>query len=170
MIEAIVYTSKSGHTLTYAKALATELNLPYYTLKQAKRKLSKGSHILYMSWVKEDKIMGYDSSLRFHLDSVIVTGIMSYTEEDLYRIKEYNQLYTRLFYLPGGIKKKRLNLFQRLSLKSIESHLSFKLLDHGLKKEEALALDAILHDISYIDLNQLQPIIEMYKEEKEYIS
>ena len=39
MIEAIVYSSKCGHTLAYAKELAGRLNLPYYSLKKAKKYL-----------------------------------------------------------------------------------------------------------------------------------
>lgn len=170
MAEAIVYFSKCGHTLVYAKALAEELQLPVYTCKEAKKRLPKGTNIIYMSWVKENKIVKYNSMLRYHMDCVCAIGIMPATEERLGIVKEINQIYAKLFYLPGGIKKKRLGFFQKISLKTIESDLSFKLLDSGLKKEEALALDAILHNLDYTDLNALQPIIHLYKEKDKYIS
>ncbi|MDE6407693.1 MAG: hypothetical protein K2K48_04290 [Anaeroplasmataceae bacterium] len=170
MVDAIVYTSKCGHTYVYAKALAEELNIPFYTLKEAKKKLPKETSIIYMGWVKENKIMKYNAVLRFHIDCVCAVGILPATEEHLGIVRHVNQLYAKLFYLPGGIRKKRLSLFQRITLKSIESDLSFKLLDSGLKKEDALALDAILHNLNYTDLKTLEPIIELYKNKDEYIS
>lgn len=170
MADAIVYTSKCGHTYIYAKALAEELNLPFYTRKEAKKNLPKGSAIIYMSWVKENKIVMYDSMLRYHMECVCAVGILPATEERLGIVRSVNQLYAKLFYLPGGIKKKRLSLFQRFSLKSIEESLSFKLLDSGLKKEDALALDAILHNLSYVDLSAIEPIVKLFKKKEEFFS
>ena len=170
MVEAIVYTSKCGHTYIYAKALSEELNLPFYTRKEAKKYLPKGASIIYMSWVKENIIMKYNSMLKYKIDSVCAVGILPATEERLGMVRVANQLYAKLFYLPGGIRKKRLSLFQRITLKSIENDLSFKLLDSGLKKEEALALDAVLHNLNYIDLSTLEPIIKLYKQKDVYIS
>ncbi|MDE6242355.1 MAG: hypothetical protein K2M08_08070 [Anaeroplasmataceae bacterium] len=170
MVDAIVYTSKCGHTYVYAKALAEVLNIPFYPIKEAKKKLPKETSIIYMSWVKENKIVKYNSVLRFHIDCVCAVGILPATEERLGVVIDTNQLYAKLFYLPGGIRKKRLSLFQRITLKSIESDLSFKLLDSGLKKEDALALDAILHNLNYTDLKALDPIISLYNKKDEYIS
>ncbi len=165
MIEAIVYSSKCGHTLAYAKELAGQLNLPYYSLKKAKKYLKRNTSILYMSWIKEDKVIGYDKACYYHIESVAATGIFPNTMETAFRIKEYNQIYGEFFYLPGGINKKRLNLLQRIILKSIENTLSFKLLDNGLTKQEAKALEAILHNLDYSDFNELEPLIEKYKRE-----
>ncbi|MDE5546279.1 MAG: hypothetical protein K2I88_02320 [Anaeroplasmataceae bacterium] len=170
MVDAIVYTSRSGHTYVYAKALAEELNLPFYTRKEAKKYLPTGASIIYMSWVKENIIVKYNSMLKYHIDSVCAVGILPATEERLGIVRYTNQLYAKLFYLPGGIQKKRLSLFQRITLKSIENDLSFKLLDSGLKKEDALALDAILHNLNYTDLKTLEPIINLYNKKDEYIS
>ncbi|MDE6656186.1 MAG: hypothetical protein K2J85_04260, partial [Anaeroplasmataceae bacterium] len=64
----------------------------------------------------------------------------------------------------------RLSIVQRIILKSIENDLSFKLLDSGLKKEDALALDAILHNLSYVDLNTLEPIIKLFQKKEEFFS
>lgn len=169
MIEAIVYSSRSGHTLVYVKELAKQLNLPFYPLKKAKKYLKRNTSILYMSWIKEDKVVGYDKACYFHIDSVAVTGIMSGTDEILFRVKEYNQIYSDLYYLSGGICKRRLSWIQRLQLKIIESNLSFKLLDNGLTKLEAKALDAMLHNLDYSDLRDLEPLLKKYQEDKKEI-
>lgn len=169
-MEAIVYTSKCGHSLVYAKALSQELNVPYYTIKEAKKILPKGSHILYMSWVRENKIVKYNKVLRYHIECVVAVGIMPASLERIGMVKEYNQIYAKLYYLPGGIRKKRLGLRNRIILHSIESEMSFKLLDSGLKKEEAYALDAVLHNLDYTNLNTLKPIIKRYSSKKDNFS
>lgn len=170
-MDAIVYHSKCGHTYRYAKALAMELNIPLYSLREAKKKLPKESPIIFMSWVRENRIVKYSKALRYHLVCVIVVGILPPTEERIGAMIYENQLYARLFYLPGGIRKSRLGLRNRILLKMIESDLSFKLLDNGLKKEEALALEAILHNLDYTNLEELDPIISLYQTQKdEYVS
>ncbi|MDE6584655.1 MAG: hypothetical protein K2K15_04555, partial [Anaeroplasmataceae bacterium] len=128
-MEAIVYTSKCGHTMVYAKALSQELNVPYYTIKEAKKILPKGSNILYMGWVRENKIVKYNKVLRYHIECVVAVGIMPASLERIGMVKEFNQIYAKLYYLPGGIRKKRLGLRNRIVLHSIESEMSFKLLD-----------------------------------------
>ena len=171
MIEAIVYVSKCGHTEKYAKELSEQLNLPRYTLAQAKKNLPKQCRILFMSWIMEDKLVGYEKALRYSIDRVVAVGILPATEERVYRVKEYNFLHTPLYYLPGGIQKKKLSFLKKLKLKWIENELSFKLLDHGLKKEETFALEAILHDLDYVDFSKLDPIIKYYLDDKkDYIS
>lgn len=162
MIDAVVYVSRCGHTYKYASTLASELGLPLFTIRQAKRKLKRNSEIIFASWVNEDKIVGYNKVSKFHIDSVIAVGIMPNDDEVISRLKDVNVLYSKVFYLRGGINKKKLKLRQRLSLKSIENRLSFKLLDNGLTKSDASALEAIIHNYDYTDLNNLSNIINYY--------
>ena len=56
---AIVYVSNTAHTERYAKMLADKLSLPLYELKEAKKKLKKGSEIIYMGWLFASSIKGY---------------------------------------------------------------------------------------------------------------
>ncbi|MDE7162042.1 MAG: hypothetical protein K2N65_04700 [Anaeroplasmataceae bacterium] len=171
MVEAILYHTKCGHTYTYAKALSTELNIPLYTIRSAKKHLPKKSHIIFMSWVKENKIVKYSKVCQYCIECVIAVGILPATEERISIVRTENQISTALYYLPGGIRKSRLGILNRITLKTIESNLSFKLLDHGLKKEETVALDAILHNLNYMDLNALDPIVQRYKTKSEnYVS
>lgn len=164
MVEAIIYYSKCGHSLAYAKELSTKLNLPLYTIKKAKKMLPKKSSIIFVSWLKEDKIMKYDSILSFKIECVCAVGIMANDEEKVINVRQRNQLYSKLFCLSGGINRKKLGLGNRLALKSIENELSFKLLDSGLKKSEARALDAIIHNLDYTDLKELNQVIKLYQE------
>ena len=167
MIEAIVYSSKCGHTLAYAKELAGRLNLPYYSLKKAKKYLKRNTSILYMSWIKEDKVIGYDKACYYHVESVCsYRDISKYYGNSFSHKKNIIKFMESFFYLPGGINKKRLNLLPKNYIKSIENTLSFKLLDNGLTKQEAKALEAILHNLDYSDFNELEPLIERNIKEK----
>ena len=170
MIDAIVYNSKSGHTLVYAKELSAQLNIPMLTLKEARKHLKKESHIIYMSWIKENKIVKYDRVLKYTLECVVAVGILPATEERMSALIYENQLTAKLFYLPGGISKRRLGILDRIRLKSIESELSFKLLDNGLKREDALALDAILHDLDFHEEKSLEPILQKFLVKEDFIS
>ena len=62
MIKAIVYTSKTGTTEWYAERIGTEKNLPVLTLKEAEKKLEKGSGIIYLGCIRADIISGLDKS------------------------------------------------------------------------------------------------------------
>ena len=70
MIKAIVYTSKTGTTEWYAERIGTEKNLPVLTLKEAEKKLEKGSGIIYLGCIRADIISGLDKAKAlFHLPS-----------------------------------------------------------------------------------------------------
>ena len=162
MIEAIVYSSRCGHTYKYAYKLANSLGLPLLKIGEAKRKLKRNDNIIFISWVMENKLVNYNKLAKFHIDSVIAVGIMPPSADVLAEIKTENLIYSHLFYLRGGIKKKKWGLTKRLKLKTIENNLSFELLDSGLTKAKASALDAIINDLDFTDLATLDEIIHYY--------
>lgn len=169
-MEAIVYCSKSGHTLKYATKLAEDLNLPLFNISTAKRKLKKNDSILFMSWVCEDKLVGYEKISKFHVECVIAVGIMPESTDIEIELKHNNFISSRLFYLRGGINKKKLSLRQKIALKLIEKSLSFELLDSGLTKAKSSALDAIQKEIDYTDLDKLNTIIDFLGLKDGYVS
>ena len=74
MIKAIVYTSKTGTTEWYAERIGKEKNLPVLTLKEAEKKLEKGSGIIYLGCIRADIISGLDKAKALFSPSVIVGG------------------------------------------------------------------------------------------------
>lgn len=162
MLDAIIYNSRCGFTKVYAEAIAKKLNLPLLNLKEAKKNLKKGSEIMFCSWVKENKIVKYDKLTRYSLKAIVAVGIKGDSEEVRQNISYENQLTTKLFYLRGGINKKKLSLRQKFILHSIESNMSFKLLDSGLTKDDALTLEAIMKNLDYTNLATIAPIITYF--------
>lgn len=163
--DVIVYESMCGHTRTYAKKLAQILNVPLMTIRQAKRKLSKDASILFMSWICEDQLVGYNSLFSFHIVLIVAVGIMPYSEEMKQRLIEENQIYCGLFYLRGGIDKKKLSFRKRMVLRTIRKDLEFKELDQGLTLEQASALAIIQQNINRVDLDSLEPIINFFSDD-----
>lgn len=72
-----------------------------------------------------------------------------------------------IFYLRGGIRRKKLSFFKRLSLRSIANDLSFKLLEKRIQPEEVDVLDAILHDLDYSDISDLNEFLNWYDQKSE---
>ncbi len=167
MLDAILYHSVCGHTKKYALALSERLNVPAYSLKEAKKKLSKGSSVLFMSWICEDQLVRFERLIRYQVVAAIGVGIMPKTLEYTEKIKNESFLYCPFFYLRGGIRRKKLSFFKRLSLRSIANDLSFKLLEKRIQPEEVGVLDAILHDLDYSDISDLNEFLNWYDQKSE---
>ena len=59
MIRAIVYTTNTGTSKEYAEILATKTDLSHMSLEEAKKKLPKGTQIIYIGWIMASEIKGY---------------------------------------------------------------------------------------------------------------
>lgn len=63
-MKAIIYTSNTGSTARYAKMLANELNLPVYSVEDAKREVLAGAEIIYLGWIMAGGIKGYSQAAK----------------------------------------------------------------------------------------------------------
>ena len=63
-MNAIVFTSHTGHTREYARLLGERTGLPVYDLKTAKKRLPRGEHILYLGWLMAGNVKGYKKAAR----------------------------------------------------------------------------------------------------------
>lgn len=167
---AIVYSSKSGHTYKYANELASRLSLPLLTIRKARRVLKKNDEIIFMSWVCEDRIVGYEKLAKFVVKCVVAVGILPQSSEVEVELRHHNFISSKLFYLRGGINKKKLSLRQRITLNVIKNSLIFEKSDSGLTKAKDSALEAIINDLDYTDLDDLLPIIEYVGCFDQYVS
>ena len=68
MISAIVYTTNTGTTKTYAEMLGEQIHLPVYALAEAKKKLEKGTTILYLGWIMAGSVKGYKEADKYFQD------------------------------------------------------------------------------------------------------
>lgn len=121
MIKAIVYTSKTGTTEWYAERIGTEKNLPVLTLKEAEKKLEKGSGIIYLGCIRADIISGLDKTKALFSPLLIIGVGMTKSGERTREVLKANNLDSSatLFTLQGGYVPSRLKGIEKLILSSV---------------------------------------------------
>ena len=120
MIKAIIYESKTSHTLRYAKVLSEKLKIPYYTLNEALEHLTKEDKTIFLGWICAGKIKG-KTKLKDNFNIVIygAVGAYPFSSNYLNELKKSNQIDKPLFYLRGGIDYSKLNIFQKIIVKLV---------------------------------------------------
>ena len=109
-IDAIVYTSNTGHTAQYAQMVGVRTGLPVYSAKEAETVLPQGACILYMGWIRASVIAGYrEAAARYAIAAIAAVG-MGETGGQIDVLRKKNKLAKELplFTLQGGL------LFQKL--------------------------------------------------------
>lgn len=166
MVQAIVYISKAGHTKAYAELLGQETSLPVYELKEAKRKLSKGTAIVYLGWLLGGTIKGYaEADKRFDVKAVCGVG-MSPDNSQLPEIREKNHLAENfpVFVLQGGFEMEKLHGIYKLMMKFMKATLGKTIAKSPEKSpEEAEMLDMMLNGKDCVSKERLQPVIDYLK-------
>lgn len=150
----IVYSSNTGFTERYARALAQATGLPCYRLEESPR----GGSAIYLGWLMAGRIKGLNRAVKKHL----VTGCCAVglgQEGQLDRLSA--QLPGgKVFYLRGGYiheKQRGLNrLMMTVMLRAMEKRPA----------EDAAAqhlLKAAREGADFVSLDQLEPVIAWLK-------
>jgi len=169
MVKAIIYNSNSGFTKQYAYHFALKCNLPIYTIKEAKKNLTKGDEIIYFSWIFANKIVKLKKVLKYKISYVACVGMSFYSEELINTLKEYNNI-NNLYYLQGGIRMRELKPSQRILISMVKSSLKKKCKKKIATKEEEILLDRINNGYERIDLNALDHLIDYYNDNNNLVS
>ena len=109
-MQAIVYTSNTGHTAAYAEILGQQTGLPVWELSKALKELPKGTPIVYMGWLFASHIKGYpQAAKRFSVQAVCGVGLCD-TGALLSEVRKAISLpeKTPLFTLQGGMDHSKL--------------------------------------------------------------
>ena len=79
-MDAIVYQSHTGHSKQYAELLGKKINLPVYSLKEAKSKLKANSEIIFFGWLMAGNASGYDKAhKRYNVRGLCAVGMCADT-------------------------------------------------------------------------------------------
>ena len=125
-VDAIVYTSKNGHTKEYAEILSKKINVPVYSLNEAKLKLNKNSKIIYMGWIRANKVIGYKEAWKkFSVYLVIGCGL-SDTGDKIGDVRNRTNINSsvHLFTVQGGIQLSSLKGADKILIKMLINGLS----------------------------------------------
>lgn len=125
-VDAIVYTSKNGHTKEYAEILSKKINAPILSLEEALIKLNKDSRVIYMGWIRANKVMGYKKAWKkFRVCLVIGCGMFDTgTMIGDVRNKTNINSSVHLFTIQGGIKLSSLKRIDKTIIKLLIGQLS----------------------------------------------
>ena len=165
-MEAIIYTSNTGSTAEYAQLLGKELNLPVYSIKQAKNKVSCGSEIIYLGWIMAGEIKGYKRAAKLYKVRAVCGVGMGQTGTQLKEIRNKNAISQRvpLFTLQGNFDVKKLHGMYRLMM-NVMVKTAGKQLANKVNRtfEEDDMLDMMVNGGKRVSLENLKVVTEWYK-------
>lgn len=151
-MEAIVYRSNTGHTLEYAKVLSEELDIPYYSVKEAKKILKPNSEIIFLGWVCATKIQGLNKVKNYSVACVGAVGAYPYELEYIESLKKSNHL-KQVFYMRGGINYQKLKGFKKKILELVGKAMAK---DHP---EDQEMIKLFQNGANYVKKDNLKEII-----------
>ncbi len=167
MIEAIVYVSQTGHTKQYAELLGEKTGLPVYTLDIAKKKVLRGSEVIYCGWLMAGKVKGYKKALKCFTVKALCGVGMSNGDSQLADIRKVNQISENmpLFYLPGGFQMEKLHGIYKLMMKIMKATVGKGLSEKTERTpEEDDMLNLLLHGGNTVSADYLSEILGWYKQ------
>ncbi|MGN0797028.1 MAG: flavodoxin domain-containing protein [Christensenellales bacterium] len=166
-MQAIIYTSNTGHTQEYAQMLAGELGIPCYDLKQAKNNLSSGVDVIYLGWIMAGNVQGLKKALRRYSVKIVCAVGMSGNDNQL---KEIYDKYifledTPLFYLQGGLEYHKLKGVYKFMIGTIKKVMGKKLETKENKtQEEQEMFELIINGKSTVSKEKLSEVLAYLKE------
>lgn len=125
-MQAIVYTSNTGHTAAYARMLGEKTGLPVYALNAAEKELPAGAGIIYLGWLFANSVKGYQKAAKkYQITAVCAVGLCD-TGTAVAPVRKANAIpeATPLFTMQGGMDKTRLHGINKLMIRLLTKGLS----------------------------------------------
>lgn len=156
-MKAIVYESNTGHTLEYAKLLSNQLNIPYYTVKEAKEKLNIDDEIVFLGWIFATKVQGLNKVKKYKIKCIGAVGAYPYDKNYINDLKKSNKI-ENLFYLRGGINFQKLKGLKRKILNFVGNAMAKN------EPENKEMIELFQNGANYVSKDNLKDIIKFLKE------
>lgn len=168
-MKAIVYTTNTGNTEKYAKLLGNQIELPVYSLGDAKKILKKDTPIIYLGWIMASGIKGYKEAEKFFSIRMVCAVGMGATGTQLQEIRDKNQipLSTEVFTLQGGFDMKKLRGVNRLMMCMMVKAAGKALAEKTDRtSEENDMLELMIHGGSRVSLENLSEPVKWYEQNR----
>lgn len=164
-MNAIIYTTNTGSTESYAKLLAQETGLPAYSFTDAKDAVPEGTEVIYLGWISAGAVKGYTKAAkRYHIRAVCGVGMgQTGTQTDNTRKKSAISADIPLFTLQGNFDVKKLHGVYRpmmeIMVKTVGKSLAAK---KDRTPEEDDMLDMMLHGGERVKAENLSAVLDWY--------
>lgn len=166
MIQAIIYTSNTGHTEAYAKLLGEKTSLPVYPLDKAGKNLPKRSEVIYLGWLFASSIKGYaKAAKRYTVRCVCGVGLGDTGAQDK-AARETSKVPDDIpvFTLQGGMDYPRLKGVNKFMIDMLAQSLVNKA---DRTEDETIMLELIKTGGDYVDEAHLSAVLAWYEERKD---
>ena len=164
-MNAIIYTTNTGSTESYAKLLAQKTGLPAYSLADAKDAVSEGAEVIYLGWISAGAVKGFaKAAKRYQIRAVCAVGMgQTGTQTDNTRKKSAISADIPLFTLQGNFDVKKLHGVYRpmmeIMVKTAGKALAEK---KDRTPEEDDMLDMMLHGGERVNAENLSAVLDWF--------
>ena len=164
-MNAIVYTTNTGHTKAYAELLGQKTGLPVLELKEASKKLPPNAQVIYMGWLMAGTVKGYSKAAQhFSIQAVCGVGMAAVGSQvaDIYKT---NGICAEIpvFCLQGGFEMEKLRGIYKLMMKTMRATAGKKLsekTDRTPEEDEMLRL--LMHGGNCVSAENLREVVTWY--------
>lgn len=165
-MDAVVYTSNTGHTKKYADLFGKKTGLKVYEFDEAKKALGKNSKVIYFGWMKQGKIVNYQKAVKeFDVKAVCAVGMSLPGGKSEESTREQSHIVDtiQVFYLQGGFQFNQLTGMNRFVMKTFMKTMvpAFEKRD-DLSEEEACMLKVFKDGGNFVSIDNLSPVFEWY--------
>ena len=163
-MKVIVYTSNTGHTAEYSKMLGAKIGLPVYTLNEAKKKVQKGTEIIYLGWLFANNIKGYKKATKKYKISAICAVGLCDTGTAVAEVRKANSISeeTPLFTMQGGMDKTKLRGINKFMINMLTKGLSSR--KERTENDERM-LELLTHDKNYVSEENITAFMKWFNEQ-----
>lgn len=169
MIDAIIYNSNAGHTKAYAQMLSDKLGVEAYPLKEAKKNVKKKSNVIFMTWIKNGKLVDLKKARgKYNLKAICGVG-MNYPGKGitstLQNKNKINALKEKFFYLQGGFDIDRLSGANKMIMTALQKSLSKIEEAKTLPKDQKEILQMMRNKLDCVKVNNIKEVYSWYNRE-----
>lgn len=164
-MNAIIYTTNTGSTESYAKLLAQKTGLPAYSLAEAKKRVLAGAEVIYLDWIMAGSVKDYaEAAKRYQVRAVCGVGMgQAGTQTDSVRKKSAIPAGILLFTLQGNFDVKKLHGVYRLMMEIMVKTAGKGLAEKSDRTpEEDDMLDMMLHGGERVKAENLSAVLDWY--------
>lgn len=166
-MNAIVYTSNTGYTASYAKLFGEMTACPVYSVEEARSALPERAKIVYFGWLMAGSVKGYrQAAKRYQVEAVCAVG-MGDNAQQVEKLRSGNGLPEALpvFCLQGGLDMARLHGIYKAMMKVVCRALTKKLTAKPERTpEENAMLDMMDHGGSCVSKENLAPVLAWWQD------
>lgn len=148
----IVYSSKTGSSERYARALSESTGFAAFSVKDD---YDHEQSIVFIGWIRGIALVGFDKVDRSKVIAVAAVALDDKPKKGWNRIKDLNEIKVPFYHLPGWIDRKKVGPVNKLLFCLLCVYYKLQGLDSRTKP----LFDAMMNGGSFYDESRLEPLI-----------